>query len=238
MLSAWERGIGRAPPARALLLLAATASDDETDNLARLSIGTRDSRLLALHEAMFGRSVHCMAECPACADRLELSIDVNDIRIEAPLLEGPDQRFDALIDDYAVDFRVPCVEDLLAVMGQPSTVAARLALLDRCASITDGAGAAVECADLPEHIVSAIAERMATADPQSDVQLAMRCPACAHTWLARFDVASFVWTEIDAWAKRLLRDVHSLARAYGWSECDILSLSPARRRLYLELIHA
>ena len=37
---------------------------------------------------------------------------------------------------------------------------------------------------------------------------------------------------------RILREVHTLAAAYGWSEAEILALSPARRRVYLELAAA
>ena len=50
------------------------------------------------------------------------------------------------------------------------------------------------------------------------------------------DIASFVWSEIHAWAIRLLHDVHALALAYGWREVDILTMSPWRRQAYLELI--
>ena len=50
------------------------------------------------------------------------------------------------------------------------------------------------------------------------------------------DVAAFFWTELNAWAVRLLREIHALASAYGWREADILALSPKRRDLYLELI--
>jgi len=38
--------------------------------------------------------------------------------------------------------------------------------------------------------------------------------------------------------RRLLVEVHALASAYGWSEQEILSLSDARRRLYLEMVQA
>jgi len=51
-----------------------------------------------------------------------------------------------------------------------------------------------------------------------------------------FDIASFFWAEICVQAKRLLREVHTLARAYGWREMDILSMSPARRQFYLEMV--
>ena len=52
------------------------------------------------------------------------------------------------------------------------------------------------------------------------------------------DIAGFFWAELDAWARRLLREIHTLARFYGWSEAEILALSPLRRRCYLEMVQA
>jgi hypothetical protein len=114
---------------------------------------------------------------------------------------------------------------------------ARRRLLDRCLlSAKNPEGEAVAVQDLPPAALQAVAERMAAADPQGDVQLALQCPACGHAWPAAFDIVSFFWTEVDAWARVLLREIHVLASAYGWREADILALSPWRRRSYLELI--
>ena len=41
---------------------------------------------------------------------------------------------------------------------------------------------------------------------------------------------------MNHWAGRMLLDIHALARAYGWSESDILALPPRRRQAYLELV--
>jgi hypothetical protein len=49
---------------------------------------------------------------------------------------------------------------------------------------------------------------------------------------------SFFWNEIEAWACRVLHDVHTLAGAYGWSEREVLRLSPTRRQMYLEMVSA
>ena len=76
---------------------------------------------------------------------------------------------------------------------------------------------------------------MAEADPQADVQLALVCPACGHTWQATFEIVSFLWAELSAWAERTLADVHALASTYGWREADILAMSARRRQRYLEL---
>jgi hypothetical protein len=68
------------------------------------------------------------------------------------------------------------------------------------------------------------------------VLINLRCPDCGHDWQSVFDIASFFWTEISVQARRLLQDVATLARAYGWREADILEMSSARRAFYLEVV--
>ncbi|MDF3150290.1 hypothetical protein PBV88_56420, partial [Streptomyces sp. T21Q-yed] len=80
-----------------------------------------------------------------------------------------------------------------------------------------------------------IAEAVEAADPGADVTLNIACAECGEATRAELDIASYLWTELDAWARDLLLDVHLLATSYGWSEPEILALSPLRRRYYLEL---
>ena len=79
---------------------------------------------------------------------------------------------------------------------------------------------------------------MAEADPQAEVELALNCPACGEGWQAPFDIESFFWDEIGAWARRVLGEVHVLASSYGWRESDILNMSAWRRQFYIDLIGA
>ena len=53
-----------------------------------------------------------------------------------------------------------------------------------------------------------------------------------------FDIVSFFWSELTAWSIRILDHVHRLASAYGWSEADILTMTPSRREMYLARIGA
>ena len=78
---------------------------------------------------------------------------------------------------------------------------------------------------------------MASADPMAEIHLVLDCPCCQHKWEAPFDIVAFLWREISAAARRLLREVHTIASAYGWTETEILALSPARRRIYLEIVN-
>ena len=76
---------------------------------------------------------------------------------------------------------------------------------------------------------------MADADPLAEVLVDIACPACGEAFVADLDVAQFVWAEVRARALALLRDVDALARAYGWTEEQVLALGDTRRDAYLEL---
>ena len=133
-------------------------------------------------------------------------------------------------------FHIPTSQDLMAAEGEDNVEAARLLILDRCLLSAQKAGDAVSSLQLPAEVVAGVAESMAQADPLADIQLNIDCPACRHRWRAAFDIVSFLWTEIEAWAGRILSEVHTLARAYGWREAEILALSAARRQFYLEMV--
>jgi hypothetical protein len=79
---------------------------------------------------------------------------------------------------------------------------------------------------------------MLAADPAAEISLRLTCPACAYEWELLFDIAEFFWTEISAQAQRLVREIDALARAYGWTEREILSLPAQRRQTYLEMLAA
>jgi hypothetical protein len=115
---------------------------------------------------------------------------------------------------------------------------ARGLLLKRCLLSADHAGLAMEAEQIPAEVAEVAVQRMAEADPMADIQLAMTCPACAREWSAALDMVSFLWSEIEVWAWRLLNEVHTLASAYGWPEREILAMSANRRQCYLHMVWA
>ena len=232
LLAAWERGLEKTLPERALTLLA-VCSDEAPDALARLSIGRRDARLLRLRELTFGAQLVSLAACLACGERMECTFNVADLR-GAPETE-PAEVFTLKLDDEEVRFRLPNSLDQLALSACADVAAARGLLLQRCLLTVHGADDGG--ARLPPDAWERIAEQMERADPQADMRLDMSCAACGQRWQEAFDIGSFFWAELDAWARRTLLDVHTLARAYGWSERDILNLSEPRRQFYLNLIN-
>ena len=202
--------------------------------MARYSIGRRDGELLALRERLFGSRLTGAAQCPACGQAVELDFAVNDIRTE-PVSET-DRVHDLKWADYELCFRLPSSADLAALEPHLEKLAAKTAIVQRCVTAVKLKGEATASGPLPVAVIDVVSERMAELDPQGDVQLALNCPGCSHRWESSLDIASYLWAEIQTWAGRMLRDVHALASAYGWRETDILSLSPWRRQVYLEMI--
>lgn len=232
LLTVWERGASESSVVQALSLLAAVVPQAEISDLERLSIGRRDALLLTLRERLFGQRLQTMLVCPECHNKLDLAFDVDQIR--APMDADLPEEFSCTVDGYQATFRLPASEDLLAVMNGSEPVIAKQLLLKRCLLSVFHHGNATT--DLPNSLTDRVVEQMAQVDPQGDVQLAVTCGVCGHQWEAMFDIGSFLWSEIGAWAQRLLREIHILASAYGWAEADILRMSAWRRQCYLDMV--
>jgi hypothetical protein len=230
LLDAWEWA-HPLPPARRPLALLAAAGWGGRGDLAELPIGARDSALLDVLEATFGPVLDAVVSCPACREPLELSCPVARIRAGPASAAGV-----VSAGGYELAVRPPTSADLVAAARSGEPDAARRELLRRCVGVLAGPEPDVE--RLPEPVVAAVEEAMLAADPQAEVLVAVTCASCGHEWQADLDVAAFAWTQVEAWARRCVAEVHALALAYGWSEADTLAMSPWRRSLYLQLVQA
>jgi hypothetical protein len=226
MLDVWDRSSAWSPTRRALAILQAASPDAAPEELAGMSVGMRDSCLLSLHEWFFGSQVASQTRCLACQEKVECVFGIDDVRVVAPPIP---EKLEVCIGERRIQFRLPDSADLDAIERETDPTGAMRLLVGRCAP------AAV---DLCTAEIEALAAEMTRHDPQACVEIALTCPACAHRWSSTFDVVSFFWTEIHAWAQRMLREVHSLASAYGWRERDILAMSARRREAYLDLLSA
>jgi uncharacterized protein (UPF0212 family) len=230
LLSVWERGFGAGLIRRALELLSAACPEADPEELAALSIGQRDTLLLRLRQWTFGSPLTGMAACPRCGEQIELTFDPADL----PALEAVAQTTIAM-DSYELSMRPPSSRDVAAA-SDPDLDRARLQLFESCLLSATRGGSAVSPSELPADVVREAERRLADADPVSEIQLAVACPACGSQRTMTFDIVSFFWAEIDAWARRIFREVHTLAVVHGWSEREILALSPLRRQCYLDLV--
>jgi uncharacterized protein (UPF0212 family) len=241
LLYVWEVALQQHSVDRALTILAMALPEMLRDELLTLSVGGRDAHLLTVRERTFGSQLAGFAECPACQKQLEFAFNMADIRA-VPQTEGAINRtftheaYEVTIEGYNLSFRLPNSLDLAQTARCGDVVAARNLLVQRCVLQAYRNSVEVEVAILPEQVVVGLAERMGESDPQAEVELNLSCPVCGQSWSVMFDIVSFFWSEICVQAKRLLREVHTLARAYGWREADILSMSTARRQFYLEMV--
>lgn len=224
LLEIWESGLAEGPVRRALLLCELSG-----ETSADLPVGARDRRLFALRRALFGARLTEHLTCPDCETEQEFDFDVANVLDTEP----------AAVDEVAVEagawhvvFRLPTSADLLAATDAAT---ARGVLLARCVLAVTRHGQPVEDAP-PADVVALVADAVAEADPAADVRVAMPCVECGRRNTATVDIATHLWAELDSWARSLLLDVHVLASAYGWTEPDVLALSPTRRRHYLELV--
>jgi hypothetical protein len=199
--------------------------------MARFSIGHRDNVLIRLRELIFGPKLIGVATCPACKERLELEFSTADIQPDQEIREGIN---DFTFNGYEVQFRLPNSLDLLSLSEISDLAKARCLLLGRCILCAKIQGDEIPIDRLPAEVLDAILLRMNEIDPHADMQMDLSCPCCSYRWQISFDIVSFLWKEIDHWARRLLSDIHLLAKGYGWSESEILEMSPWRRQFYLE----
>jgi hypothetical protein len=232
LLRVWEQGAGKPAAIRALMLMTAVFPESDGGALARWNIGRRDRLLLNLRDALFGPDIHCLTDCTRCGEPIELDFRIDDIRV--PHGE-PGRAYHTAADGYEVRFRLPDSTDLLALEGELPVQAERQ-LLARCVVDAWTKEGDVEAIALPDAVLSAVSREMSEADPQAEILLEVFCPACSSVSPAPFDIVSHLWAELDAWSRRMLREVHALALVYGWSEAEILRMSPARRHTYLDLI--
>ena len=253
VVGVWERGLDQHPIDRALTMLEA-GSGQPRDRLAALTIGRRDASLLELHNLTFGGALNAFTQCPQCAERLEYSVSVAQLQLGSP--RQADEAGPAIVAaGRRFQLRPLDSRDLAAVAAAADAASARLILARRCLglnysaeSLHDHAPAEIAPPEDPlledsaaedplsEEFLAQVAEQIAKADPLSEVLMSLQCAACGCQWQEVFDIESFLWAKVSASAKRLLREVHTLARAYCWPEGKILGLTAARRRFYLEMV--
>jgi hypothetical protein len=193
-------------------------------DVASLPIGQRDAALVELRLRSFGPRIEVRAACPACSEELVAELDLGTLPLHRELIT------EIVVATGGREFRVrlPTTVDLDAVAEAPSP---HEALIGRCVTVPGETASG----SLDDSALQAIEEAIEAADPLVDISLNLACPDCGHGFSKRFDIGEQLWAEIENYGRRLTLEVHWLASRYGWTEPEVLALSPARRRAYLEL---
>jgi hypothetical protein len=227
-LNVWESGAGLHPLDQALLALGAALPNMPQDVLADWPLGRRNRAMFELHRSCFGSRLAAWAACAHCQEKMEFAVDSRELMAQA---RDPEQ--EGTVVFRGESYRLPTSRDVAFTLADGLDARTAAVRLLQCCRLTPHESAAWTVEDIDE-----IGELMVAADPAAETRIALRCPSCGHEQDEVLDIASFLWAEIAAVARRLLREVHTLASAYGWTEAQVLSLSSARRGLYMEMVQA
>ncbi|MGG7566522.1 hypothetical protein ACQ5SO_10215 [Rhodovulum sp. DZ06] len=222
LLAGWSPGGRGGAHARIGALLARAAPDAAARAaLGGESLGARNQRLVRLHRALFARPLEARLDC-ACGQEVEATLP--EAAILAAPTPGPGAEVAIDIAGRALRFRIPRMADL-ALGADPARLAAACCLAPPAPPLSPDAAAALGAA-------------FEAADPAGDIRLSGACPECGAPLSAAADPAALLAAELDRLHAALLGQVDCIARAYGWSEAQILALPAARRRSYIALIQA
>jgi hypothetical protein len=224
LIELWERGRTQHPVDRALTLVGAVHRDASRRELAEWCLGDRDAALLSLYRSSFGDTLDATGTCPDCRAAVEAQVRIAELPVEGR--RSPTGDGEVSIGGRTIRFRLPNSTDVAAIVGAPDPKAARAELVRRLVG--------EEVGDLSREDASRLEAAIEDAAPLTEISVVLACPECGCSWVESLDVAAFVWTHVAARAERLLWQVVRLAHAYGWTERDVLALSPARRQWYVE----
>ncbi|HEV8515751.1 MAG TPA: hypothetical protein VGQ59_20855 [Cyclobacteriaceae bacterium] len=232
LLKAWEAGLER-PMLDATLFLLATSYSVNSSDIGRLSIGDRDVRLLQLREWLFGHRLNNLAKCPACGELIEWECDLKEFYFQPVSSELSSRQYLLERENIHIHFRLPNSLDIVTAISRQWN---SNAVLSNCIIEVYEENKKSSLDILTDEMWSALDEKMSELDPQADIKINLSCPVCSNHWQTSFDIVSYLWTEINNWAQRMVQEVYTLARAFGWSEKEILEMSTYRRELYVEML--
>jgi hypothetical protein len=195
-------------------------------DIGALTIADYDRLLAAVFEALYGDQVEARTQCTACSEPLEISLSLSALAAAAPDIEielaGPDESGTFALPDGR-RIRAPTVGDVERAVRSGDVAALRRACVVEGDADAD-----------PESLDAALE----AAAPALTRDVAATCPHCAASQAVRFDLANFLIASLARERPFLLREMHLLARAYGWSLTEILSLSRDDRRALARLCEA
>ncbi|MCA9483480.1 MAG: hypothetical protein KC553_07095 [Nitrospina sp.] len=215
------------------------------EHVRMLTVGDRDRLLFALCSATFSPEMDLVARCPfeECGELTELTVSLETLTGHVPATPPADS-FEKQIEleegPFTLRFRLPTGQDQeKACRHLAAQDAARVEaeLVRECVlELRDAKGRPVDCAarrlaQIRPHLEAAWSEL----DPSADCFSQVECPACGRAYSAVLDALSLFMAGLENRGD-IFHQVDRLARAYHWSERELLALSFQRRQRYLELV--
>ncbi len=209
-------------------------ADGETGGrrTADMTIAELDRAAAGLFTHLYGDLVICHVACPTCGERSEVRFSLEEfaaaVAREArwdgdapPDLSGPDAEGRFRLGPRA-RFRLPLVSDLAAASAAGGA-RAREILRERC------------IIDCPEAEIDAVEQAMARVAPLLETDMDTACASCGAETMTPFGIAAFLAASMSRERPVIVREVHVIARAYGWSRDEILRMPRSSRREHVAL---
>lgn len=228
-LALWEALASTTSVARGASVLVALGAADGLADAVRMPLATAARAALGELRERAGPQVQTVLTCPDCGAVLDVPLVLDALLVATAGLSEGAEADRVTVDGVVV--RGPTTEDLLVALASPEPSAA---LRDRCMTWPAGVDATTLDPAVRDRALAA-AEELAGA---SAFAVRLDCPDCSGDVTAEVDAVALLADRVADEVRDLLSDVAELAMAFGWSEDDVLRLSDARRRAYLDLARA
>lgn len=194
-----------------------------------LPLYLRDRLVAELYLACFGPSVEAQVLCRHCGEPVGFQFDLpafmSEVATVASLASlGLVQREDGFLEGEGGAVRLPTLEDERAV-----------AHLEEQAAIAWMRARCLRPGDSNEDVLDAWLEKLG---PFVAGSFDVRCSQCSESSEVVFDVCAFLIDALASERALVLREIHWLARYYGWSLSELMALPRSQRRQLVELVLA
>ena len=193
-----------------------------------LTAPDRDRMLAAIYQRAFGKKIDSTATCTACSSPYDLGFALDDLF--AALDRSTESNTTQQLGDgtfrtsSGLHFRLPTAREEIEVSQLPLEKAEQV-LASRCV-LESPEG------DSPSALEDAIEE----VAPVLDLDIDTACPECGVRQGVRFDMQFYLLSAIERERTHVLREIHRIASAYGWSFKEILGLERNDRQALVQLI--
>jgi hypothetical protein len=220
LLEAWDRACAATEVARGAVLAQQLGLQPVA---VAATVARTAASMIELHRTFFGDIAEMIMTCASCGESLEVEVDL----AACGAGQSTADRREIVTGAGPMVVRALTITDLIVVRDCIDPVDA---LLERL--VPDGADDRAALSADDRELIDAVAQDLAGA---AGTVISARCPGCGALGRSGLDPTALVWERVERWALDQLAVVAALARAYGWSETEVLALSPTRRARYLEL---
>jgi hypothetical protein len=196
----------------------------------------RDYLLVQVARVTFGDVCYQTLVCPhaPCGKRVDLELDLRTLSAEAAEVVAV-RRF-VLPDGREGVVRIATAGDQAELHDLPESEL-EAHFLDRCLVTTEGCEVN-DWRSIPAALRACIVQQSVEGAPALDLHLSLVCVECGNAFTYEYDPLRGLMREMLGARAALRHEVHCIASHYHWSEREILDLTRAQRRDYIDMIEA